>query len=496
MSLVEADRSALRDVRTAAWRGVRGRRTPFAPIAILLAAACAPISPGPTPLPSRARIWDPALACDDRGHVYATALTQDSTGAPRFLWARSESSGDQWTTVDPAPFGRARGARRRPHIATSDGGAVYTLWEDTRAGPVTLWFSRSLDAGATWLADDVCVSGEAAGPTHIAAPAIACDRDRAVYVVWRDNREGFDALYCNASRDAGATWLQRDVRITGIDLGAKDEPRWVCDNDGDVYAAWIELDSSGRTVHFNASTDGGETWLLQDTILDDEHGAFAVEIGALDRGVVVAAWTSLGPWGQQVFTARSTNRGAFWERAQALGPLRSRDVLADASAPALAHDGRDHVYVGWHATGFDGTSRIVVAASADAGASFESTVLAIPGQLDPRRRTDDPRYSDVHRGLRAPFRLAADPTGNVYLAWIEPDAGWRITVDRLTDFGRTWSRLSSQPELQFDAPADESPPLLACDDLGHVHLSWDAVSTLHVATSAFYGAPPWRQRSF
>src|SRR5262249_6407293 len=228
-----------------------------------------------------------------------------------------------------------------------------------------------------------------------------------------------------------------------------------------------------------------ETWMLQDTILDDQHGAFAVEIGALDRGVVVAAWTSFGPSGQQVFTARSTNHGAFWERAQALGPLRSRDVAADASAPALAHDKPVHVYTGWQPTAFAGTSRIVAAASADAGASFESTVLVIPAQLDPRQRVYDPRYADVRAGLRAPFRLAADPTGNVYLAWIEPELGPRISVDRLTDFGRTWSRLSSQPEMQFDAPADELPPLLACDDLGHVHLSWDAVSTLRVATSAF-----------
>src|SRR5262245_61775289 len=102
-------RVVIRSLRAGCGRRDAWRHMAFRSIPLALVAACAPIASGPPANVPRERIWDPALACDNRGHVYAAALTQDSTGAPRFLFARSETAGDRWIALDPAPFGRARG---------------------------------------------------------------------------------------------------------------------------------------------------------------------------------------------------------------------------------------------------------------------------------------------------------------------------------------------------------------------------------------------------
>src|SRR5262249_44186342 len=98
-------------------------------------AGCALPPPRDVHAPARVeRIWDPAAVADGRGRVYAAALSRDSTGTPCFVFARSGDGGDDWRRRAPAPFGRARGARRRVRLAAAAPSDVYALWEDTRNG--------------------------------------------------------------------------------------------------------------------------------------------------------------------------------------------------------------------------------------------------------------------------------------------------------------------------------------------------------------------------
>ena len=320
--------------------------------------------------------------------------------------------------------------------------------------------------------------------SHVTAPQFAHDGRDGLYAVWRDDRDGFDALYSNASRDGGVTWRNRDARLTALTLGRKAEPRVACDDAGSVYVVWIELRDGVRRVFSNVSNDAGETWMLQDVAVDGGiEGAFAAEITALQGGTVVVTWTTSTAGGERVFVTRSTDRGRFWDPPR---PLRDPLGRGDASAPVLVQDGRDHVYVGWHCNNFDATSRILVAASADRGFTFTTTAIDIGYELE------DPDPQGPHRGLLAPFRLAADPTGNVYATWIERAPAPRVRVDRLMNFGAVWARLPATAEFDFDPPLRPDPPQIVCDDLGHVHILWDATTALRVATSPFYGGSGWR----
>jgi hypothetical protein len=455
---------------------------------VLALASC--IAPAPRPqLADRGpdRVWDPDLVCDDGGRAYAVALTRTTGGEVGFLFATTPSA-DAWTVSDPAPFGRAPRGRRRPRLAAGRDGEVFCAWEDARSGPIDLYFNRSLDAGATWLPADVRLNTNAPGISHLAAPALVCDDVGRVYAVWRDDRDGFDAFYCNASRDHGASWRERDVRITGISLGRKHEPRVACDRHGNVYVAWIDLRDGTQRVAFNASYDAGETWMLQDVALGDGGGVFALELIAFDDGTLVATWAEGGAGGRRVFVARSSDGGRFWSAPR---PLEIGEVVGDASAPQIVTDQRRNVYIAWYATGFDGNGRIAVATTDDGGVSYTFTTVRLPEALL------DPDAYGPRRGLLAPFGLACDGGGNVYLSWIERGAGSvQVGIDRVGAFGRTWMRLSPPLGLSTYAPADAFPPRLACDDYGHVYMLWNGGHALHAATSPFYAESGWRHQSF
>lgn len=454
---------------------------------LALAGACAPANRD-TAAPPRAPTWDPALVTSERGDVYAAALTRNRDGTPCFLFAASLNAGADWRVQDPAPFGHARGARRRPQLRAGPEGRIYALWEDSRAGPVDVFFNRSSDGGATWLPDDVRVNTNAVGLSHITVPQLAQDGRDAVYAVWKDDRDGFEALYSNASRDGGATWRGNDVRITRLSLSRLAEPRLACDDAYGVYVTWVELRDGVRHVLFNASTDAGETWMLQDVAVDAGfEGAFATDLAVFPGGTVVITWATSTQAGERVYVARSTNGGRFWDRPVQLHDQRPR---GDASAPVLTHDGRDQVYVGWHSSNADGSSCILVAASRDRGYSFATTRIDLPHELE------DPDPHGPRRGLLPPFDLSADRAGNVYAAWVERFPTLRVRVDRLTDYGRTWAQLPAATEFEFDPPLRAEPPALACDDFGHVHVMWDATTSLRLATSPFYATAGWRLESF
>jgi hypothetical protein len=447
---------------------------------------CAPAANQTEPLVTAPeRIWDPALGCDEDGRAYAIALTRDTAGAYGFVFATTDPSGASWTKSDPAPFGLAPRGRRRPRLAIGRPGEVNVLWEDSRSGPVDLYFNRSTDGGTTWLPNDVRVNAVPTGSSRLATPALACDDYGRVFAVWRDDREGFEAYYCNASRDGGASWGPRDVRITSIGMGRKTEPRLVCDRRQNLAIAWIEQRDGGQRAYCNASFDGGETWMAPDVSLGDAGDVFGLDLVLADGGTLVAAFSESGAGGDHIFVTRSTSGGRVWD---AVRELRSPELSARTSVPRVTSDERGNVFVAWAAMAHDGNMRIAVAASSDAGRTFDTVSSIVTGQLE------DPDPHGPRRGLDAPFDLACDNSGNLYVTWIEFAAGERrVAIDRLGSFGRQWMRLPPPLGLAADVPVSPAPPRIACDDFGHVHLLWSGGHVLFAATSPFYAESGWRR---
>ncbi|MHC5065891.1 MAG: hypothetical protein ACYTG5_18155, partial [Planctomycetota bacterium] len=154
-----------------------------------------------------------------------------------------------------------------PRMAAS-GDKVYVVWRDERNGIRDIYFNRSLDGGASWLESDIRLDSDDPQPGVSRVAEIAASGD-AVYVAWRDDRNGASDIYFNRSLDAGSTWLESDVRIGSDAPGVADSGWPAIAADGQsVYLVWGDGRNSEFGVYFNCSHDGGLTWLPADLRLN------------------------------------------------------------------------------------------------------------------------------------------------------------------------------------------------------------------------------------
>ena len=74
-------------------------------------------------------------------------------------------------------------------------------------------------------------------------------------VCWEDDRNGFDDIYLNYSRDGGATWLGADLLVEQDPAGAHnaDRPRMACSEDG-FWIVWQDHRNGDMDIYVN----GGE----------------------------------------------------------------------------------------------------------------------------------------------------------------------------------------------------------------------------------------------
>src|SRR5262249_5004998 len=185
-----------------------------------------------------------------------------------------------WVAAGGRTTGRPAGSAETgyPTIAAS-GAAVYVAWEDDRNGNQDVYFNRSLDCGATWLATDVRAN---AGPAPSGLVSIYSDRypqlaasGSSVYLTWMDSRgtpvtQASNHVYFTRALDAGLTWLPGDVRVDGgSPLVVSSVPYPMIAAAGPlVYVAWQDARNRWNDIFVNRSLDAGLTWLPTETRID------------------------------------------------------------------------------------------------------------------------------------------------------------------------------------------------------------------------------------
>jgi hypothetical protein len=160
-------------------------------------------------------------------------------------------------------LGLRRAADRRVRAS------VYVMWQEQRSGECEIYFNRSLDAGASWLPENLRLDlprGTGAGSARMAASG------SSVYVTWPDRDLGATSndIYFNRSLDGGSTWLPSPVRLdVGTSSGTSSSSMPAIAADGSsVYVAWVDdRDGGGGDIYFNRSLDAGTSWLPQDVRL-------------------------------------------------------------------------------------------------------------------------------------------------------------------------------------------------------------------------------------
>lgn len=340
--------------------------------------------------------WEPAIAADRFGHVYA-------------LWTHYVGFGGG-TAGDPDPSCPACGSPHMDLQVSSDNGAT---WSAPRAIAPTL--TRQDD------------------------PQIAVDPadGRTVYAAYMQDNHA--SIVVAKSTDFGASWQTTVVET----LKRQVDKDWLAVRGSDVYVAY----HTQQKTFISISRDWGATWATHDMIGGTGGiGVSFVSGGAVDsNGVVYFSWNGVERPGQakgsvNLYVTRSTDHGTTWS----LAPIDTSAAPPDCGCQgydywgaqmALGVDAANRVYVLWQANRADhGPQRLYFSRSAN-GTTWSIPAIASLAPL----------------GANAAFpALVAGASGDVRIAWmddrnghdggsLDPAARWNVWYRSSSDGGSTWT---------------------------------------------------------
>ena len=341
-------------------------------------------SPSPTPIP-----WDDiqvneheesyfcsnealALAGEDVYVVY------DSGSAWEGIWFSHSSDGGQ--TFLPSthihPEGSKAAIARREGAGPEEEDLYVTFYKGYR-----VYFTRSPDEGATWLAPLVVYDG-APEEAWVGHPKIAVDAGGTIYLTWRKDSGGYHSFYLSRSGDGGGSWsapspITPEPYVVG---------NWTLSSSlqaagGVLYFAWngTRVSTWEREVMFTHSSDGGESWSGPARVDDDEYPARDVDIALGADGTIYAAWGDrrlFGSGHDLTYVNHSSDGGQSWSpgvrvddagdcvKASLSGAITVDDTTS--SLHVALSDGRNYC----HETYYLGWTDIFYTYSTDGGSSW------------------------------------------------------------------------------------------------------------------------------
>ncbi|MGQ9599501.1 MAG: CARDB domain-containing protein [Anaerolineae bacterium] len=221
----------------------------------------------------------------------------------------------------------------KPALASDEKGHLYAVWEDGRNGGVynrDIFFSYSLDQGQTWSSPDVRINDDPGLPAtaNQVSPDIVYDPSRnRLYAVWQDARNGdYDIYVGYVDLDAAGvpvTMNWTNVGPLNDDVGSANQmnpsiavgpPR---EGVGDywIYVVWQDQRNGNDDIYLTRSKDGGFTWGSNYFVTDDPDMTWQNQIApsvAVDdlSGIVVVAWEDWrDPLHPEVYTMWSEDGG-------------------------------------------------------------------------------------------------------------------------------------------------------------------------------------------
>ncbi|PKL78639.1 MAG: glycosyl hydrolase [Ignavibacteriae bacterium HGW-Ignavibacteriae-4] len=234
-------------------------------------------------------VWgDPAINVDTEGNFYFFHLSNTPGGnwIDRIVCQKSEDEGDTWSNGSYTGLSGTKAQDKQWSAIDRNNNNIYLTWTEfdkygssNTADSSRILFSKSLDAGETW-----------SEPKKINQVSGDCiDNDNTV---------------------EGA------VPAVGPN--------------GEVYVSW----ASARGIVFNRSTDEGETWMIEDIIVDSLSGGWAYDIpgilrcnglpvtkcdlsGGPNHGTIYINWSDQknGLDNTDIWLKKSTDGGNTWSES-------------------------------------------------------------------------------------------------------------------------------------------------------------------------------------
>jgi len=283
-------------------------------------------------------------------------------GALVFLSAALTLQAD-WTTKR---LSNNTGYSINPDVAVW-GENAYVVWADDTPSPghPEIYFRKSTDGGATWPAVKRLTNN--AGSSTFPSLAVLGPK---IYVVWQDDTpdpvNGNSEIFFKKSTDGGATWLATR-RLTNYEGGSAHPA--VAVSGANVYVIWSDESPGNRDIHFRRSTDYGETWQDTARLTNSPNDTSRPDIAA-DGANVYAVWYDWyapDPANYDVYFRKSEDFGVYWPAAR-----RLTTNAGDSSVPEIAVDG-ENVFVAWFDFSTGDDAEIYFKNSANGGETWNFT---------------------------------------------------------------------------------------------------------------------------
>jgi hypothetical protein len=256
------------------------------------------------------QVWgDPCMAVDTLGNFYFFHLVNGNYFIDRMGCHKSVDNGihyNYYTRETYWQYNPPRAQQDKEWIGIDwthgpRGNWIYATWTQfdrynsgSPADSSRILFTRSTDAGSSWLDPGIIISGQSGtcfDDDNTMEGAVPCvGPNGEVYVGWAGPKvlNSQYGIYFNKSTDGGDTWLDNPLYITdqpgGWDYNingiyrANGLPITCCDISdgpyrGNIYINWTdEAGTNDHDVKFIKSSDGGFNWSAVLRVNDDPPG--------------------------------------------------------------------------------------------------------------------------------------------------------------------------------------------------------------------------------
>lgn len=304
-------------------------------------------------------------------------------------------------------------------------GLFATWWQKRVDGAKDLFLRRSIDRGQHF--EPVVKLNTEGGvlPTYL----LVSDGDGRVAVAYHDERLPRYRIHVNVSHDAGATWLEQDIRLDSAEQPFAIEPQLVFQGER-LIATWKErLPENMTRVVARVSEDGGLNWRPEQELGQFEGHFFTADaLRELDGTVLLLGYVP----GHGIIGYHSADGGDHW---QALPPVPGTDrhnVAAASQIDTAQQDGYLHTVFTLELHGRDEARRSLSPQVFTARLDAESlTWQGTPQRLDVGRAHNmtsamNPSIIATEHGvLVASWEDYRDIRPNVYLSWsVDQGESW------------------------------------------------------------------------
>ncbi|HNS52802.1 MAG TPA: sialidase family protein [Anaerolineae bacterium] len=300
------------------------------------------------PVPAHAQdvVWDPPVRLTAEGSlVQFSAVVVDLEGGVHVFWSYTADSGmpanllfhtyrtgEAWSEATDLFVGESWDIFARPAVACDRNNRLHLVWR----GSQELFYS-SVDAEETHNPRSWQKPLRLVQASYLSTSALVATPDGTLHVLYSQSQAGTNVMYLS-SGDGGASWSNGEAisAIAPSDPQAPDSVSLALDSHGVLHAAWHESyppDWLGRQILYTQSLDGGRTWALPTSLTELSAGAVwnaLPNVVADARDNLFVMWACGESVGRCV--QKSVDGGASWGGAARLfGALLGaggRDAMA------------------------------------------------------------------------------------------------------------------------------------------------------------------------